>query len=114
MTALTSASLPNVNAKVWGLLALLLSASVISQESRDGALPADYMEQIREQIYSDATDWRAVKEEDKLSWREPKQFEERESRFGYDPAFDERLHRGEFEDYRDEPQSSTFFRMELD
>ena len=118
---IAGANMPSVDSRAWALLWLLvlISASVVAQEARETTLPSNYMEQIREQIYSDAGEWRADAEDEDLDWREPAPLPEQRSRFGYDPEFDERLHRGDFRDYNTqhrfgEPEPSTFFRMELD
>ena len=111
---------PVVETRTWIWVALaFVSASVLAEEARDAALPADYMDQIRQQIYDDAADWREGESEEDTGWRRTAEIPEKESRFGYDPEFDERLHRGEFGDYKSEhrfgePEPSTFFKIELD
>ena len=102
------------------LLMALVCAAALAEEAREQSLPADYMDRIREQIYEDASDdWRSEKQQTESGWRETLIIEEKRPRFGYDPEFDERLHRADMGDYDSqhrsgEPQPSTVFRIDLD
>ena len=102
--------------KYLALLLLALATTVVAQESRNTELPSDYMDQIRDQIYTDAAPWRADPEEEASDWRKPAAVPERKARFGYDPEFDERLHRNDYDTQRRfrEPQPSTIFRVDID
>ncbi|MCZ6888421.1 MAG: hypothetical protein O7H39_07990 [Gammaproteobacteria bacterium] len=102
------------------LLMALVCAAVLAEEAREQSLPADYMDRIREQIYEDASDdWRSEKQQTESGWRTTLIIEEKRSRFGYDPEFDERLHRAGLGDYDrqrrlGEPEPNTVFRIGLD
>ena len=102
------------------LLMALVCAAALAEEAREQSLPADYMDRVREQIYEDASDdWRSEKQQTESGWRTTLVIEEKRSRFGYDPEFDERLRRVEMGNYDSrqrvgEPEPSTVFRMDLD
>jgi hypothetical protein len=101
------------------LLLALLCAAALAEEARERSLPADYMEDIREQIYADASDWRSEQQETESDWRRTPIIEEARPRFGYDPEFDERLHRSDMGNYDrqrgfGEPEPNTVFRIDLE
>ena len=102
------------------LLMALVCAAALAEEAREQSLPPDYMDRVREQIYEDASDdWRSGKQQAESAWRTTLIIEEKRSRFGYDPEFDERLRRVDMGNYDSrqrvgEPEPSTVFRMDLD
>ena len=96
----------------------LICAAALAEEVREPALPSGYMDRIREQIYEDASDWRSTEELTESSWRRTPIVEEKRPRFGYDAEFNERLHRGELDNYDSqhrlgEPEPNTVFRIDL-